>query len=115
MLLGNATGTQSAAIQGVQMGAFLLSLLLSGFLVPIRNIPPAIRWISYILPATFYVQVVQNSLLRNAKWSAVWGPGAGAGDPGDRLFRPEPVPGSKDAVQRMRRIACPPFCDVTWR
>ena len=74
MLLGNATGTQSAAIQGVQMGAFLLSLLLSGFLVPIRNIPAAIRWVSYILPATFYVQVVRNSLLRDAKWNAVWGP-----------------------------------------
>ena len=74
MLLGNATGTQSAAIQGVQMGAFLLSLLLSGFLFPIRNIPAGIRWVSYILPATHYVQVVRNSLLRDAEWDAVWGP-----------------------------------------
>jgi ABC-2 type transport system permease protein len=72
MLLGNATGTQSAAIQGVQMGAFLLSLLLSGFLFPIRNIPSGIRWISYILPATPYVNVVRNSLLRNAGWEAVY-------------------------------------------
>jgi ABC-2 type transport system permease protein len=68
MMLGNLTGNQSSAIQGVQMGAFLLSLLLSGFLVPIRNIPPAIRWICYILPATHYVQIVRNSLLRNAGW-----------------------------------------------
>ena len=30
--MGNATGNQSAAIQGVQMGSFLLSLLLSGYL-----------------------------------------------------------------------------------
>jgi hypothetical protein len=27
MMMGNATGSQSAAIQGVQMGSFLLSLL----------------------------------------------------------------------------------------
>jgi ABC-2 type transport system permease protein len=71
MLLGNATGTQSAAIQGVQMGAFLLSLLLSGFLFPIRNIPSSIRWVSYILPATHYVQVVRNSLLRDSGWASV--------------------------------------------
>jgi ABC-type multidrug transport system permease subunit len=48
MLLGNATGTQSAAIQGVQMGAFLLSLLLSDFLFPVRNIPAGIRWIAML-------------------------------------------------------------------
>jgi ABC-2 type transport system permease protein len=74
MLLGNATGTQSAAIQGVQMGAFLLSLLLSGFLFPVRNIPGGIRWIAYILPATHYVNVVRNSLLRDAGWGTVFRP-----------------------------------------
>jgi ABC-2 type transport system permease protein len=68
MMLGNASGNQSSAIQGVQLGAFLLSLLLSGFLFPVRNIPPAIRWISYILPATHYVKVVRNSLLRDSGW-----------------------------------------------
>jgi ABC-2 type transport system permease protein len=74
MLLGNATGTQSAAIQGVQMGAFLLSLLLSGFLFPVRNIPIGIRWIAYTLPATHYVNVVRNSLLRNAAWTTAYRP-----------------------------------------
>lgn len=68
MMLGNATGTQSAAIQGVQMGSFLLSLLLSGYLFAISNIPVQIRWVSYTLPATFYVQVVRNSILRNVGW-----------------------------------------------
>ena len=68
MMMGNATGNQSAAIQGVQMGSFLLSLLLSGYLIAIRNIPIQIRWISYFLPATHYVQIVRNSILRNASW-----------------------------------------------
>jgi ABC-2 type transport system permease protein len=68
MALGNATGNQSSAIQGVQMGAFLLSLLLSGFLVPIRNIPVQIRWVSYLLPATHYVTIARGCLLRDAGW-----------------------------------------------
>jgi ABC-2 type transport system permease protein len=68
MMMGNATGTQSAAIQGVQMGSFLLSLLLSGYLFAIANIPVQIRWFSDLLPATHYIQIVRNSLLRNVGW-----------------------------------------------
>jgi ABC-2 type transport system permease protein len=68
MVMGNATRNQSAAIQGVQMGSFLLSLLLSGYLFAIRNIPIEIRWMSSFLPATHYVQIVRNCVLRNAGW-----------------------------------------------
>ena len=68
MMMGNATKNQSAAIQGVQMGSFLLSLLLSGYLIAISNIPIQIRWLSYFLPATHYIQIVRNSILRNASW-----------------------------------------------
>jgi len=68
MMLGNATGNQSAAIQGVQMGSFLLSLLLSGYLFAVQNIPPQIRWFSDFLPATHYVQIVRNSILRDVGW-----------------------------------------------
>jgi ABC-type multidrug transport system, permease component len=74
MMLGIATGTQSAAIQGVQMGSFLLSLLLSGYLFAIANIPVQIRWVSYFLPATFYVQIVRNSILRNVGWETSFTP-----------------------------------------
>jgi ABC-2 type transport system permease protein len=68
MMMGNATGNQSAAIQGVQMGSFLLSLLLSGYLFAVANIPVQIRWISSFLPATHYIQIVRNSILRDAGW-----------------------------------------------
>jgi ABC-2 type transport system permease protein len=68
MMMGNATGNQSAAIQGVQMGSFLLSLLLSGYLFAVANIPAQIRWISSFLPATHYIQIVRNSVLRDAGW-----------------------------------------------
>ena len=74
MMMGNATGNQSAAIQGVQMGSFLLSLLLSGYLFSIRNIPVQIRWLSYFLPATHYVQIVRNSILRDVGWSTSYIP-----------------------------------------
>jgi len=74
MMMGNATGNQSAAIQGVQMGSFLLSLLLSGYLFAVANIPVQIRWISSFLPATHYIQIVRNSILRDAGWAASFRP-----------------------------------------
>lgn len=74
MMMGNATKNQSAAIQGVQMGSFLLSLLLSGYLFAIRNIPVQIRWLSFFLPATHYIQVVRNSILRDAGWGTSFFP-----------------------------------------
>jgi ABC-2 type transport system permease protein len=74
MMCGNATQNQSAAIQAVQMGSFLLSLLLAGYLIPIRNIPVQIRWISFFLPATHYIQIVRNSILRDAGWSTSFMP-----------------------------------------
>jgi ABC-2 type transport system permease protein len=74
MMMGNATGNQSAAIQGVQMGSFLLSLLLSGYLFAVSNIPPQIRWFSSLLPATHYVQIVRNSILRDVGWETSFRP-----------------------------------------
>lgn len=74
MMMGNSSQNQSAAIQGVQMGSFLLSLILSGYLIAIRNIPIQIRWISYTLPATHYIQIVRNSILRDAGWGTSFRP-----------------------------------------
>jgi ABC-2 type transport system permease protein len=56
------------------MGSFLLSLLLSGYLIAIRNIPIQIRWLSYFLPATHYIQIVRNSILRDAGWGTSFAP-----------------------------------------
>jgi len=69
MMVGNVTGTQSAAIQGVQFGAFLLSLMLSGYLMPIANMPVPMQWISTIVPARHYIEVTRDVLLRHGDWS----------------------------------------------
>jgi ABC-2 type transport system permease protein len=71
MAVGNVMGAQAAAIQAVQLGAFLISMLLSGFLVPVTNVPLELRWISYILPATYYIEITRDSLLRGGGWPAI--------------------------------------------
>jgi ABC-2 type transport system permease protein len=73
MAVGNVMGTQSAAIQAVQLGAFLVSMLLSGFLVPVSNMPVELRWIASIIPATYYVHVTRDAFLRSGGWESMGG------------------------------------------
>lgn len=74
MWVGNQTKSQSASIQIVQFGVFLVSMLLSGFLTPVASIPVQLRWISRLIPATYYVDLVRDALLRDAGWGTSWLP-----------------------------------------
>jgi ABC-2 type transport system permease protein len=69
MMVGNILRTQAAAIQAVQLGAFLLSLLLAGFLVPIRNMPVILQWLSALLPARHFIEVTRDTMLRGGSWA----------------------------------------------
>lgn len=71
-MLGVAIPNQAAAIQAVQLVGFVLSFLLSGAIYPISNIPTSISWVSSLIPATYYIQVVRDALVRGGSWSSVW-------------------------------------------
>lgn len=72
VMVGVAIPNQAAAIQAVQFGGFLLSFLLSGFIFPVSNIPAAIRWISGVVPARYYIELARDAFVRGAGWPAVW-------------------------------------------
>lgn len=71
-MIGVNIPNQAAAIQAVQIGGFLLSFLLSGFIFPVSNIPAGLRWISYIVPARYYIEIVRDAFVRGGGWPAVW-------------------------------------------
>jgi len=74
IFLGNSTKTQSAVIQAVAFTAFLLSLLMSGFIYPVSNIPIAIRWIANFVPAHYYILLTRDAFARGVGWLGVWFP-----------------------------------------
>jgi ABC-2 type transport system permease protein len=71
-LVGAAIPNQAAAVQAVALGGFLLAFLLSGLIFPIENIPDALRWISSLVQARYYVVVVRDAFLQGGGWPAVW-------------------------------------------
>jgi ABC-2 type transport system permease protein len=65
LLISTVATTQ---FQAMQMGFFTLlpSILLSGFAFPYEGIPPAIQWVSQLLPLTHFVEVLRGVILRGA-------------------------------------------------
>ena len=71
-MLGAAIPNQAAAIQGAQLGGFLMSFLLSGYIFPLRNIPQPLRFLSNFVPMRYYLEVIRDAFLRGGGWQAIW-------------------------------------------
>jgi ABC-2 type transport system permease protein len=71
-LVGAAIPNQMAAMQAVMMGGFLLVFMLSGLLFPLSNVPDSLRWLSALVWARYYIEIVRDAFLQGGGWSAVW-------------------------------------------
>jgi ABC-2 type transport system permease protein len=71
--LGNTLKSQSVVISVVSVTSFLLSLLLSGYIYPVSNIPIGLRWLSVFVPARSYILLTRDAFARGIGWSSVWG------------------------------------------
>jgi|SRR5271163_606854 len=53
------------------VGAFLPALMLSGFIFDLNSLPVAIRIITYVFPARYYVALLQTVLLAGDVWAVI--------------------------------------------
>lgn len=72
VFVGSNSSTQSSAIQTMAFTGFLLSLQLSGFIFPLENIPAAVRWITNLVPARYYVVLTRDAYVRGVGWASTW-------------------------------------------
>jgi ABC-2 type transport system permease protein len=71
-MLGAAIPNQAAAIQATQLGGFLASFLLAGYIFPVENIPQPLRFLSNFVPMRYYLDVIRDAFLRGGGWQGVW-------------------------------------------
>jgi hypothetical protein len=71
LLISSVTKSQFIASQVAITGTFLPAMMLSGFLFDLRSMPAAIRTITYILPARYYVALLQTIFLAGDIWSVI--------------------------------------------
>jgi len=72
LLISIVTRSQMLATQLGAFSAVLPSLLLSGFLFPVENLPWPLYWLSMIVPARFHVGLLRGALLKGSGWSDHW-------------------------------------------
>ena len=71
-MLGAVIPNQAAAIQAAQLGGFLTSFLLAGYIFPIQNMPRALQFLSNFVPMRYYLEVIRDAFLRGGGWPALW-------------------------------------------
>lgn len=72
MLVGTRAATQSAAVQAVSTLSTLPAILFTGFLYPLANVPPALRWLADAVPARYFIVVTRDAFVRGGGWPGVW-------------------------------------------
>ncbi len=69
LLISSATKSQLVANQAAVMLTYLPSLLLSNFVFPIINMPVVLQWVTYLVPARYYIDILVGIYLRNTGMS----------------------------------------------
>jgi ABC-2 type transport system permease protein len=66
LLISTATDSQQTAMFISLLGMFLPTVMLSGFMFPIENMPWILRQISNIVPARWFYQIVQAIMIKGS-------------------------------------------------
>jgi ABC-2 type transport system permease protein len=72
LLISTVTKSQLVANQGAILLTYLPSLLLSNFVFPIVNMPTALQLLTYVVPATYYIDILSGLYLRNLGLAHLW-------------------------------------------
>ncbi|UCF68708.1 MAG: ABC transporter permease [Acidobacteriota bacterium] len=72
LLVSTLANSQAHAFQISIFTALLPTILLSGFIFPIRNMPVALQWLTYAVPARYYLVILRGIVLKGASLSPYW-------------------------------------------
>ncbi|WP_461533126.1 ABC transporter permease [Sinomicrobium sp.] len=72
LLISNVTNSQQTAMLISMMGMMLPTMLLTGFMFPLENMPKIFQWISNILPSKYYYAIMKGVMLKGLGFSYVW-------------------------------------------
>jgi ABC-2 type transport system permease protein len=71
LLISSSVKNQLVASQLAMLATFMPAMMLSGFLFDLRSMPTAIRLITYVLPARYYVTLLQTIFLAGDVWGVI--------------------------------------------
>jgi ABC-2 type transport system permease protein len=72
ILISIRTDTQESAMFASLIGMMLPTIMLSGFMFPIENMPLPLQIISDIIPSKWFYIIVKDVMIKGADFSSVW-------------------------------------------
>jgi len=72
VLISTSARTQQIAMVISMLGLLLPTILLSGFIFPIDNMPRILQWLSAIVPARYFIVVVKHIMLKGTGFAFIW-------------------------------------------
>ena len=72
ILISSRTSSQRVAMTAALAGTMLPSMLLSGFIFPLESMPRALRVLSNIVPAKWFVMIARGIMLKGVGLEVLW-------------------------------------------
>ena len=72
ILISTVAPTQQVAFLASAMLTLLPTFLLSGFVFPIRNMPPIIQALTWLFPTKYYIEILQALMVKGAGIATYW-------------------------------------------
>lgn len=72
ILVSTVTKTQISAMFAAIMASMLPSILLSGFIFPIRQMPAALQLLTIVVPARYFIEILRDIYLKGLGLETFW-------------------------------------------
>jgi len=72
VLIATVTSSQLAAMLAALGGTMLPNTMLSGLIFPIASMPAPLQWLSHVIPARWFIDIVRGIMLKGAGVEVLW-------------------------------------------
>lgn len=72
IFISTVSSSQQVAMFISMFALLLPTMLLSGFIFPIDNMPVILQWLSYIIPPKYFIIILKNIMLKGTGMAFVW-------------------------------------------
>ena len=72
MFVSTITKTQMQAMMTSAFGIMMPMIFLSGFAFPIENMPPAVQYVTYLVPLRYFIVILRGIVLKGIGLDALW-------------------------------------------
>lgn len=72
IFISTVSNSQQTAMLLSMFALLLPTILLSGFIFPVKNMPVILQWISHLMPSKWFVVVIKGILVKGAGLAQLW-------------------------------------------